>query len=183
MPRRLLLPRSLAALVVAVAVAALPAVALAHAELVSSDPEAGANLNTAPTEVTLTFDDELDPDGSGFTVTDHHGDEVGTGELDLDVADRNVVRGAVSISEPGVYTVEWAILGLDGHEISGSFSFGYQSDEEIPEGDRVPCGYSPALFRQSGGEVISADQMVVAKVLPQPPWLVGNVGCLDWRHR
>jgi hypothetical protein len=40
-----------------------------------------------------------------------------------------------------------------------------------------------ALFRQGGGEIISADQMVVAKVLPQSPWLVGNVGCLDWRHR
>jgi methionine-rich copper-binding protein CopC len=141
MPRHFLLPRSLAALVVAAALAALPAVAMAHAELVSSDPEAGANLDTAPTEVTLTFDDELDPDGSGFTVTDHHGDEVGTGELDLDVADRNVVRGAVSISEPGVYTVEWTILGLDGHEISGSFSFGYQSDEEIPEGEGGEHGH------------------------------------------
>ena len=89
----------LAALALGAALAALPAVAVAHAELVSSDPEAGANLDAAPSEVTLTFDDELEPDGSGFTVTDHHDDEVGSGTLDLDVADRNILAGGVSISE------------------------------------------------------------------------------------
>jgi hypothetical protein len=41
----------------------------------------------------------------------------------------------VSISEPGVYTVEWTVLGADDHEITGSFSFGYATDEEIPEGE------------------------------------------------
>jgi methionine-rich copper-binding protein CopC len=135
MTRRFVLPRSLFALAVAGTLAAFPAVASAHAELVSSDPVAGSNLDAAPTEVTLTFDDELEPDGSGFTVTDHHGDEVGSGELDLDVADRNVLSGAVTITEPGVYTVAWTVLGADGHEISGTFSFGYQTDEEIPEGE------------------------------------------------
>lgn len=125
----------LAAFALGAALAALPAVTVAHAELVSSDPEVGANLDAAPSEVTLTFDDELEPDGSGFTVTDHHGDEVGGGTLDLDVADRNVLAGAVSISEPGVYTVEWTVLGIDGHEITGSFSFGYATDEEIPDGE------------------------------------------------
>jgi methionine-rich copper-binding protein CopC len=126
--------RPLAAATAALALAAVPALALGHVELVSSDPHAGENLDAAPSEVTLTFDGELDPDGSGFSVVDHHGDEVGGGEVDLDVADRNVLAGAVMIDEPGVYTVEWTVLGTDGHEITGSFSFGYATDEEIPEG-------------------------------------------------
>lgn len=134
MPRRTS-PRLLAAATAALALAAAPALALGHVELVASDPEAGANLETAPTQVTLTFDGELDPDGSGFSVTDHHGDTVGSGEVDLDIADRNVLAGTVSIDEPGVYTVEWTVLGADGHEISGSFSFGYATDEEIPQGE------------------------------------------------
>jgi methionine-rich copper-binding protein CopC len=127
--------RLLAATSLALALAATPTLVLGHVALVSSDPEAGTNLDTAPSEVTLTFDGELDPDGSGFTVTDHHGDEVGSGEVDLDVADRNVLAGPVTIDEPGVYTVEWTVLGTDGHEITGSFSFGYATDEEIPEGE------------------------------------------------
>lgn len=127
--------RSIAALALATALAALPSVAMAHVELVATDPEAGANLATPPSAVTLTFNDELDPDASSFSVTDHHGNEVGSGGVDLDVADRNVLAGAVAITEPGIYTVSWRVTGIDGHEISGTFSFGYATDEEIPEAE------------------------------------------------
>jgi methionine-rich copper-binding protein CopC len=115
------------------AVLIAPAVVAAHVELVSSTPAAGANLDSAPTEVTVTFDDELDPDFSSFTVTDADGDEVGGGEVDLMVADRNVLSGAVTITDPGVYAVTYAVTGIDGHEIDGNFSFGFNADEEIPE--------------------------------------------------
>jgi methionine-rich copper-binding protein CopC len=116
-----------------VALLAIPAMASAHVELISSSPEAGANLDTAPAEVTFTFDDELDPDHSGFTVTDGDGNEVGSGEVDLNVADRNVMRGDVAITDPGVYTVSYTVAGVDGHEIEGTFSFGFDTDETIPE--------------------------------------------------
>ena len=56
-------------------------------------------------------------------------------QLAQTLADRNVLAGVVSISEPGVYSVEWTVLGIDGHEITGSFSFGYATDEEIPEAE------------------------------------------------
>lgn len=117
---------------IAALLAALPAVAAAHAELESSTPEAGQNLDTAPTEVILTFDEELDPDGSSFTVVDADGHEVGSGEVDLTVADRNVMAGDVSITDAGVYTVEYTVVAADGHESGGSFSFGYNAAEAIP---------------------------------------------------
>jgi methionine-rich copper-binding protein CopC len=125
----------------ALALWAAPAIVLGHVGLVGSDPEAGTNLDAAPTEVTLTFDGELDPDGSSFTVSDHHGEVVGSGDVDLDIADRNVLSGPVSISEPGVYTVGWTVLGADGHEIGGSFSFGYATDEAIPPGGESGHGH------------------------------------------
>ena len=114
------------------ALLALPAVALAHVELTDSSPAAGENLDSAPNEVTVTFDDELDPALSSFTVTDAGGNEVGSGEVDLTVADRNVLSGQVTISDPGVYTVTYHVAGIDGHAIEGTFSFGYNTDEEIP---------------------------------------------------
>ncbi len=127
--------KPLVAAVLAVVLAAVPGQALGHVALVSSSPEAGANLNAAPSEVVLAFDGELDPARSGFRVLDQGGAPVGRGEVDLDVADRNVLAGRVDISEPGVYTVEWSVRGIDGHEISGSFSFGYATDEAVPEGE------------------------------------------------
>ncbi len=120
------------AMAAAIAMCALPATALGHVSLVSSTPRAGQDLDAPPTVVTLIFDGELDPFGSEFTVLDPNGNEVGSGEVDLDVADRNVLAGSVEISEPGGYTVEWTVLGADGHEITGAFTFAYATEEEVP---------------------------------------------------
>jgi hypothetical protein len=110
---------------------ALPAVALGHVELISSSPAAGANLDQAPTTVSITFDDELDPDLSSFTVTDVDGATVGSGDVDLTVADRNVMTGSLHVTDPGVFSVRYTVAGVDGHELAGSFSFGYQAQEGI----------------------------------------------------
>ncbi|HYM53059.1 MAG TPA: copper resistance CopC family protein, partial [Candidatus Dormibacteraeota bacterium] len=139
-PRRSLL----AAASIAALLAAVPAVAAAHAELQSSTPAAGEILDTAPTEVTLTFDDELDPDSSSFTVVDADGHDVGTGDVDLTIADRNVMSGEVTIGDPGVYTVEYVVVGEDGHPVTSTFSFGYATDEPIPDPTSV-AGPNTAL--------------------------------------
>ncbi|MEX1072623.1 MAG: copper resistance CopC family protein [Chloroflexota bacterium] len=119
--------------------AATASLAAAHVEIESSSPEAGENLQTAPTEVTITFNEELDPDASSFSVTDADEVEVGTGEVDLAIADRNMMRGAVTITDPGVYTVSYAVTGDDGHLVEGTFSFGFQATGEVPE----PTGGEP----------------------------------------
>ena len=131
-----------AALAIALTLASA-AVAAAHVELAASTPQAGENLDTAPTEVTLTFDGELDSEASTFTVADADGHQVGTGSVDLTVADRNVMIGEATITEPGVYTVAYSVLGVDGHEIDGQFSFGFATDEEIPEGESLEDGHQP----------------------------------------
>ena len=115
--------RLLAGLAVALASALAPATALAHAELESTDPPADATLEQPPAEVALVFSGELSHDGSGFVVTDAAGEPVGEGELDLTVADRSEIRGPVTITEAGTYTVAWTSSALDGHEESGEFTF------------------------------------------------------------
>jgi methionine-rich copper-binding protein CopC len=125
---RLAVPAALAGLL-----ALVPATLLGHVEMIDSSPEAGSSLESPPAEVIITFGEELDPQASTFTVSDAEGHVVGNGEVDLTVADRNVLRGDVEITEPGVYTVGYTVTGLDGHEIGGAFSFGFDTDEEIPE--------------------------------------------------
>jgi methionine-rich copper-binding protein CopC len=137
------------------ALLAAPAPVAAHVEVVSSTPTAGDNLEFAPTQVTITFDDELDPDLSAFTVTDADGNEVGSGEVDLTVADRNVLTGAVTIGHPGVYTVSYTVTGLDGHQIEGSFGFGVDADQPIP----APTG---------GEEHEAPDTAMARPELPMP---------------
>ncbi len=119
------LARPLAVAGLAALAAMTPPSALGHADLESSMPESGATLTTAPTEVALAFSGELVPEGSGFTVTDDDGRSVGSGELDLTVAERNELRGPVTIDQPGTFSVAWTAVAADGHRETGSFSFTY----------------------------------------------------------
>ena len=118
--------KRLPALLAGIALAALPIATAAHSELDKSDPANGANLQSAPSAVVLTFTEELDPTGSSFTVTDAGGATVGIGEVDLDVAARNILRGAVSITQPGAYRITWTSLSLDGDTLHGTVTFGYR---------------------------------------------------------
>jgi methionine-rich copper-binding protein CopC len=108
---------------IALAVAIMPVAALAHAGLVSSSPAADDTLNTPPEAVTLVFDGELAPDGTGFIVSNADGGVVGEGDLDLAVADRNEIQGDVRVRQPGTYTVAWTAVSADGHEQQGDFTF------------------------------------------------------------
>lgn len=121
----------------------LPALVAAHAELVSSSPEDGESVAEPPTEVVIIFDSELDPDGSEFTVTDASGAVVGTGEVDLEVAERNEMLGAVEITEPGTYTVEWTSVAEDGDEATGELTFAYASAAEA-SGEQPNTAVTPA---------------------------------------
>ena len=159
---------ALAALLTVVLVAA----AAAHVELISSSPAAGVNLTTPPTEVTITFDDELDPDLSSFTVTGPGSIEVGGGAVDLTVADRNVMTGPVTITDPGLYTVTYSVAGVDGHQLQGSFSFGYQAttaipdptSDESPDTAMPPPDHDPRIPRVGGLLLIAAVVVVLRRM-------------------
>jgi methionine-rich copper-binding protein CopC len=140
------LMRRSTALLLAGSLALLPTTALAHTELTTSDPADGATITEAPVQVVLTFAGELD-EAAAFTVLDPDGEEVGTGALDLEVADRNVIRGDVEVSAVGEYTVAWSVIGDDGHEVEGEVVFTYDPEGEattpdtaLPIGPAIPMG-------------------------------------------
>src|SRR6266508_2608494 len=111
---------------------ALFSVASAHAELVSSNPAAGANLTAAPTKVTLVFSEEISakPDESNFTVTDEQGNVVGKGQLDNTDLDHKTQTGTLNTGlGDGVYTVKWnAVTPDDNGHTDGSFTFGVNKE-------------------------------------------------------
>ncbi|MDQ2933572.1 MAG: copper resistance protein CopC [Chloroflexota bacterium] len=142
--------RHVLAILLGSALAAVPVAVGAHSELAKSDPAEGANLQTAPNEVVLTFSAELDPAGSGFTVTDGAGAQVGTGTVDLNVAARNVLRGDISIAKPGTYRVSWTSLSLDGDQLQGSVTFGYRPSSPPNTSMLRGQGTDPVPLRAAG---------------------------------
>src|SRR5437868_7513119 len=111
-----------AALVIAIGLASP---VLAHALLASSQPAAGANLSSAPTEVVLTFTEAPDSKLSSIQVLGSTGTSVTTGPATAVAGSPSKLRVGLKGLKPGVYTVAWTtVSSVDGHLARGSFAFG-----------------------------------------------------------
>ena len=109
-----------ATVLAAIAVVALPAPALAHAGFVSSTPEPGSTLGTAPGQVILTFSEPLNARLSRAAVREPDG-RTAAGRVTAD--DKMVID--LTTNQTGVYEVSWTTVSVvDGHTLSGSFRFG-----------------------------------------------------------
>jgi methionine-rich copper-binding protein CopC len=99
------------------------AAALAHAHLVRAVPAVSSSISTAPSEVTLRFNERLEPRFSGVVVRDATGKQIDKGDGTVDKADRMIIRVSLPTLEPGVYEVEWRAVSADTHKVNGDFTF------------------------------------------------------------
>ena len=96
----------------------------AHPELQSADPAAGAAMATSPTQIRITFNENVIPKFSGVEVKDQNGKMIATGKAATDPADKKQL--VVPLQEqlaPGDYKVEWHAVSDDTHRVKGSYSF------------------------------------------------------------
>ena len=97
--------------------------AAAHARLVRAVPGNGSTLETAPSRVTLVFDEEMRPP-SAIVVTGPTGVEVQHGTVA--VAD-NTATVAVQVTASGTYRVAFRVVSADGHPVTGETTFGFRT--------------------------------------------------------
>lgn len=120
-PRRLGLAAAATALGLLLAAGAAAAPASAHDELVASTPAADDALDPAPTEVTLTFSDNILEVGIEVSVTDAAGSQF---VADAPVVDGPTVTVGLDSDMPGgTYQADWRVVSSDGHPISGTIPF------------------------------------------------------------
>ncbi len=93
--------------------------AMAHTGLESSEPSEGAVLTEQLQEITLTFEGKIEKTSS-FSLLNENGEEVPV--TNLAVAD-HLLTGSVDSLDNGAYTIEWNIIGADGHPIKGTIHF------------------------------------------------------------
>jgi copper resistance protein C len=96
----------------------------AHPELQSAEPAAGAAMTSSPTQIRITFNENVIPKFSGVEVKDQTGKMIATGKAATDPADKKQL--AVPLQEqlaPGDYKVEWHAVSDDTHRVKGSYSF------------------------------------------------------------
>src|SRR5437868_1573584 len=81
--------------------------AAAHATLKGSNPAAGTVLATAPSELTLTFNEKLEPAFSGITLLRADGQNAASAKAAVDNANQAILRLALPALPTGEYTVKW----------------------------------------------------------------------------
>jgi copper resistance protein C len=109
--------------------------AIAHTKLLISDPAAGSLVESWPTEISLTFDEDLISVGdekSNFLVVNNAvgdqisaDDEVLTGSQIKVSLDPNTVTGPV--------LVYYRVVSADGHPVEGEYSFNFGTIAEGAE--------------------------------------------------
>lgn len=112
-----------------------PFYAFAHSALVSTVPDKSSDSEVP--EIILTFNEDIEP-VSKVTVTNASGEELALKEIKTD----GKVMTAV-FEKPltdGVYQVNWNIISVDGHPVSGSYTF----EVNIPEPEPTPTVNPPS---------------------------------------
>ncbi len=101
----------------------IPALAAAHAHLLTARPAAGSIVATAPKTLDLAYSEAIEPALTNVIVTDKTGAHFETGVLRPDPADaRNVSVGLKPLPR-GTYTVTWRAVSTDTHKTQGNFHF------------------------------------------------------------
>jgi copper transport protein len=123
--RRIAVTGALAALCWLLA-AALPAPALAHAELVASTPADGQRLEKPPSEVVLEFTERVHLLAGAVRLLNAAGRPVTTGTARVDGL--RVILPLPPDLPRGGYVVSWRAISSDTHPVAGAFGFGVGAD-------------------------------------------------------
>jgi copper resistance protein C len=109
-------------LLVAALLLAVVSPAMAHALLRKAAPPVGATVHSAPTAVTLTFSEGVEPSFSTIAVSDASGARVDAGTPSRG-PDEKILTVPLKPLPAGTYTVVWHATSVDTHKTEGKFSF------------------------------------------------------------
>lgn len=95
----------------------------AHAVLQETVPGKGQVTETPPKSLKLTFNEPIEQELASVTVYDWNARPVLSGQPDGEDERSKVLEFTLPELEEGTYNVQWSVVSLDGHPVSGSFFF------------------------------------------------------------
>ncbi|MBK6764052.1 MAG: copper resistance protein CopC [Micrococcales bacterium] len=149
--------------------------AVAHTDLVSSDPADGQTLSAPPEQLTLRFGEDILDGGARVVAEDDRGAKVALGPVQ--VAGPDLIATWPQTAAAGKYTVAWRAVSDDGHPLEGTFAFTVTSADESPTPDIPTADPSPVADDQAQGTGVN---------LAVPGLFVIGlvaVGLIVWRSR
>jgi methionine-rich copper-binding protein CopC len=149
--------------------------AFAHTRLQSSNPAEGASTDTAPTSVSLTFNEPVQPGFATLTLIGPDGVAYQSGPV---TADGDTVSTEVTPLGPaGNYEIGYRVVSEDGHPVAGSVAFTLST-----AGPAAATPTSSPAPTQAAAVPATTQPAPVAAVAPTGdggspvwPWIVGAV--------
>jgi copper resistance protein C len=134
--------------------------AYAHTALTGSTPADGDVLAEEVHQIVLEFNTVIEPT-STVTVTGDNGEEIEISHIHVD---GDVMTGAFpSPLSDGTYTVNWRIIGADGHPIQGNYSFEVnQGEPEEPSAGETPTPPVEENTEQPEGQTAEATPKIAS---------------------
>ncbi|MER5749487.1 copper resistance protein CopC [Streptomyces sp. NPDC002088] len=103
--------------------------ASAHAALTGSDPAQGVVVDKAPTQVSLTFSEQVAMSDNALRVLDPKGNRVDSGKP-ANVSGTTYAVQLHSGLPDGTYTVTYQVVSADSHPVSGAYTFSVGSPSQ-----------------------------------------------------
>lgn len=97
--------------------------AAAHPTLLSTTPQAGYGVQTAPTVITLVFDEPVSVDPHGVRLVDQSKKVIPTSAVTREQGGRRLAVRVLGDLEPGRYIVRWQVTAQDGDVVDSGFDF------------------------------------------------------------
>ena len=141
----------IAAGIALVALLMLAAPAGAHAVLEQTNPAAGQAYSTAPTTITLTFDEHVQVGLGGIRLFDSKSHRIDIGPP-TQVGDSKTVTVTVPKLADGTYVATWRVISADGHPVDGAFTFSVGEPSKLPASAEALA--NQLLDTQKGSRVV-----------------------------
>lgn len=97
--------------------------ALAHAALVKAEPARRAVLSTAPAQIRLWFNEEIEPAYASLSVLDENKKPVTDNKVKVHPEDAKSIVLELPEMQSGRYTVKFRVLSVDGHVVDSEYNF------------------------------------------------------------
>lgn len=97
--------------------------AQAHAVLERAAPQAGSELQIAPKEIRLRFNETLEPAFSKIVLLDANNIAVALPKTVIAKTHSNVISSPLPLLKSGQYRVRWTTMTHDGHKVKGEYTF------------------------------------------------------------
>jgi len=106
----------------------------AHAELLDSDPQPGAVLDTAPAHITLTFTEPVEISLGAIRLFDGTGSSIDVSAARHPDGNEAIVEVDLPALADGSYVVDWRVVSADSHPVHAAFTFQVGPESNLESG-------------------------------------------------